>query len=56
MGLILAEAREYVLINKAHLARVKNPKQIPPPPHHLLLYLGFLSSNLSPWLMQMGPA
>jgi hypothetical protein len=55
MGLILAKAREYVLINKAHLARVKNPKQIPPPPHHLLLHLGFLSSNLSPWLMQMGP-
>jgi hypothetical protein len=35
-----------VLINKAHLARVKNPKQIPPPPHHLLLHLGFLFCKL----------
>jgi hypothetical protein len=35
-----------VLINKAHLARVKNPKQIPPPPHHLLLHLGFLFCQL----------
>jgi hypothetical protein len=35
-----------VLINKAPLARVKNPKQIPPPLHHLLLHLGFLFSQL----------
>jgi hypothetical protein len=36
-----------VLINKAHLARVKNPKQIPPLPHHLLLlHLGFLFCKL----------
>jgi hypothetical protein len=31
-----------VLINKAHFGEGKNPKQIPPPPHHLLLHLGFL--------------
>jgi hypothetical protein len=47
MGLVFAEARYYVLINKAPLARVKNPKQIPPPPHHLLLHLGFLLSQFS---------
>jgi hypothetical protein len=41
MGLVFAEAHYYVLINKAHLAMVKTPKQIPPPPHHLLRYLGF---------------
>jgi hypothetical protein len=28
--------------------RVKNPKQIPPPPHHLLFHLGFLVSLLFP--------
>jgi hypothetical protein len=46
MGLVSAEARYYVLINKAHLARVKNPKQIPPPPQHPLLHLGFLFYQL----------
>jgi hypothetical protein len=33
-----------MLINKAPLVRVKNPKQIPPPPHHLLFHLGFFFS------------
>jgi hypothetical protein len=46
MVLVFAEARYYVLINKTHLERVKNPKQIPPPPHHLLLHLGFLFCQL----------
>jgi hypothetical protein len=35
-----------VLINKAHFSEGKNPKQIPPPPHHLLLHLGFLFYQL----------
>jgi hypothetical protein len=35
-----------VLINKAPLARVENPKKIPPPPHYLLFHLGFLVFQL----------
>jgi hypothetical protein len=46
MGLVFAEAHNYVLINKAHLARVKSLNRFPPPPHHLLLHLGFLFCQL----------